>query len=102
LPQTPILLSQVSTERMRSSSMPALSICSTPTSSISSPALTMRLPFSGSTMSSSAERPSTRSLSGSITSPPSTTARIVRPRSVPQSSSTMMQSWATSTRRRVR
>ncbi len=36
------------------------------------------------------------------TSPPSMTARTVRPRSVPQSSSTMMQSCATSTRRRVR
>ena len=33
---------------------------------------------------------------------PSTTALTLRPRVVPQSSSTMIASWATSTRRRVR
>ena len=40
--------------------------------------------------------------SGAMTSPPSTTARMVRPRVVPQSSSVMIASCATSTRRRVR
>ena len=47
-------------------------------------------------------RPRMRSDNADTTSPPSITARTVRPRSVPQSSSTMMQSCATSTRRRVR
>ena len=56
----------------------------------------------GSSTSSDVVRPRIRSEREETMSPPSITGRTVRPRSEPQSISTMMQSCATSTRRRVR
>ena len=53
-------------------------------------------------MSSTVVRPRTRDPSEATTWPESTIACMVRPFVVPQSSSVMMQSCATSTRRRVR
>ena len=47
-------------------------------------------------------RPRIRSRSASITSPPSTSARMATPLAVPQSSSVTTRSCVTSTRRRVR
>ena len=82
--------------------MPERSMRSTTSSSMRPPAGTISSPFSGSTTSTAAVRPRMRSPSGAITSPPSTTARMVRPWVVPQSSSVMMASCATSTSRRVR
>ncbi|MNV87657.1 hypothetical protein D3C71_1817970 [compost metagenome] len=56
----------------------------------------------GRNTSSATTRPSTRSFNGSTTSPPSTIGVMVRPSVVPQSTSVMTTSCATSTRRRVR
>ena len=53
-------------------------------------------------MSSAATRPSTRSLSDWMISPPSTSGVASMDLTVPQSCSLMMTSWATSTSRRVR
>ena len=74
----------------------------TNSSSINSPAFTNTSPETGWTTFWAAPRPSTCSPRDEISSPPSITVRTVIPRSVSQSCSTMMQSWATSTRRRVR
>ena len=59
-------------------------------------------PVTGCLISNTALRPSILSASGSTTSPSSITAFTFRPLCVPQSSSVIIQSWATSTKRRVR
>src|SRR5205814_9387 len=93
---------QPRTERMDTTSRPARSIAPTASSSISSPAASTTSPFSGSRTSTAAQRPMMRSANGEMISPPSTTARVSRPRVVPQSTSVMIASCATSTSRRVR
>jgi hypothetical protein len=63
----------------------------------------MTSPEDGSTIGSSATRPTMRSLRRSMISPPeSMMARASRPSIVPQSVSEMITSCATSTSRRVR
>ena len=71
-------------------------------SSSSVPASSTTVSVPGATTSTAATRPRTRSRNGSTTSPPSTSGVIIRPLSVPQSTSVTTRSCATSTRRRVR
>ena len=66
------------------------------------PEITMMSPVAGSTMSSAAVRPRTREASDATIWPASMMARMWIPLSEPQSRSVMMESCATSTRRRVR
>ena len=75
---------------------------STSGSSSSVPFLMMTLCDDGSRTSSAVVRPRIRLASEATTVPASMIARTVMPPSVPQSSCVMMQSCATSTRRRVR
>ena len=102
MPQTPVVVSQVSTERMRSSCTPAVTMASTCGSSSSVPLLTMTLCEEGSRTSSAVVRPRMRLASEATTVPASMMARTLMPAVVPQSTVVMMQSCATSTRRRVR
>ena len=87
------LASQVSTERMRTFSMPAACTSLAVSSVISSLALTMTSPPNGSLMSSRLTRPTMRSRSGSMTSPDSMMGLISMPSTVPQSCSEMITSW---------
>ncbi|MDT4837023.1 hypothetical protein D3C87_1127270 [compost metagenome] len=72
----PKRVSQVSAVRTLTSSTPWASSASMLSSSNISPALSSTERFSGCSTSSAAERPRIRSRSDSITSPPSTMARI--------------------------
>ena len=63
---------------------------------------TSTLPVSASTKSSHRYRPIRRSCMDSMTSLPSRMSKTSRPVAAPQSSSRMITSWETSTRRRVR
>ena len=96
------MVSQVSTERIFTSCTPALLITSTCGSSISVPRLTTIVPVAGSLMSSAAVRPRMRMPSEATTCPESMIARALMPPLVLQSSVVMIESCATSTRRRVR
>ena len=98
----PRLVSQVSVDRMRTRSRPESSIFWASSSVISLLACTMISLESGSRMSSAATRPSTRSRSDWMMSPPSTSGVASMYFTVPQSYSLTMTSWATSTSRRVR
>src|SRR6266702_493389 len=100
--QMPRFDSQVSAERMRTRSRPESSIFWASSSAISVPAWTMISPVNGSRMSSAATRPSTRSRSDWMMSPPSTSGAASMYLTVPQSYSETMTSCDTSTRRRVR
>ena len=82
--------------------MPACVIASRWLSSSSVPFLTTTLPDVASFRSSAVVRPRMREASEATTVPASMIARILMPFLVPQSSDVMMQSCATSTRRRVR
>src|SRR6266436_438261 len=105
---TPRFASHVRTERIFTVSMPASSMACDVSSMTSLPASTSTLgrPSSssscGSMTSSSATQPTMRSRSGSMMSSPSFSADISRPRIVPQSSSVIVTSCATSTSRRVK
>jgi hypothetical protein len=83
-------------------STPASSIRCDSSSSMSWLASMIVSPLKGSTSFSSVTRPMMRSRSGSMISPPSTMAVAEMPSRAPQSTSEMMTSCATSTRRRVR
>ena len=98
----PRLVSQVSTERMRTRSRPASSIFWASSSVISLLAWTMTSLESGSRTSSAVTRPRMRSPSDSMISPPSTSGVVSMYFTVPQSYSLTITSWATSTSRRVR
>ena len=87
---------------MRISCTPALVIASTSGSVSSVPRLTTTLLVAGSLTSSAVVRPRMRIASDATTVPASMMARTLMPSLVPQSSVVMMQSCATSTRRRVR
>ncbi len=69
---------------------------------ISSFISTIVSPVSGLTTRSRATRPTMRSMNGSMISPFSTMAETLSPLRVPQSCSSMMTSWQTSTSLRVR
>ncbi len=100
--QTPCLLSQVSTERISTLSIGESSIAWAIGSVISSPAATISSPVVGLMISCTETRPRIRSYNVEITSSPFFKAVQTSPRSVPQSSSLMITSWETSTRRRVK
>ena len=100
--QTPCLLSQVSTERISTLSIGESSISCATFSVISSPAATIRWPVAGCMISCTDTRPKIRSDRVEITSSPFFRAVQTSPRSVPQSSSLIITSCDTSTRRRVR
>ncbi len=95
-------ISQVSTERIFTSCTFACVISSTSASSSNVPFGTTTLPIAGSSMSSAVVRPRMRMPSEATTVPASMMARTLMPDLVPQSCDVMMQSCATSTRRRVR
>jgi hypothetical protein len=92
----------VSTERIFISCTLALVIASTSGSVSRVLRLTTTLPLAGSLTSSAVVRPRMRMASDATTVPASIMARTLMPPLVPQSSLVMMQSCATSTRRRVR
>jgi DNA-directed RNA polymerase subunit beta' len=96
------LTCEVRTERMRTSWVCAFSLASTSFSSIRWPDFKITFFVAGSLMSSAAVRPRMRCASETMIWPASTTACTLMPPSVPQSGTLMMQSCATSTRRRVR
>ena len=99
--QTPRRDSQVSTERMRTRSIPAPCTEFASSSVISWFTSTMTWP-SKSLILSSETRPTIRSRSGSTSTPASMMGSTKMPSLVPQSRSLMITSCATSTRRRVR
>ena len=87
---------------MRTSWMPAWTIFSTSGSPSSVPRGTMTVVPPGSRKSSAVVRPRMRIASEATTCPASMIARTLMPDVVPQSNDVMMESCATSTRRRVR
>src|SRR5437773_1398768 len=98
---TPCRAAQVSGDRTLTRSIPSAPMRSIATSSISSLRATIASPLFSSTRSRAAMRPTRRSTNGSGIWVDS--SRVIQvPRSVPQSSSRVMTSCATSTRRRVR
>ena len=99
--QTPWRAAQVSGDRTLTRSMPAASIRAMTASESSSLRATRTSPDFSSTTSMAAIRPTSRSPNGSGIC--SDSSRVIQvPISVPQSSSRVMTSCATSTRRRVR
>ena len=87
---------------MRTRSRPESSIFCASSSLISVVDCTMISPVSGSRTSSAATRPSTRSRSDWMMSPPSNSGAASMYFTVPQSYSDTITSWETSTSRRVR
>jgi len=91
----------VSTERIFTSWMPAALIAGMFSSTIICPASTMTFPSRSRSVSAEV-RPRIRVPSDATTVPASRIARMLMPRSEPQSFMVMIESCATSTRRRVR
>ena len=92
----------VSTVRISTRVMPRLSSRAASSSLSIRSAGQRTSPVSGSTMSRTGKRPRRRSANFSIVWPFSLISSTQMPWSTPQSSSRMMTSWLTSTRRRVR
>ena len=102
--QIPPLAIHPNTERISTSLIPALTISSAKTSVINSPPETINFFVSGWKISFCEKRPTKRSYKGTITDLSSLLYNSVttKPRSVPQSSSEIITSCATSTKRLVK